>query len=349
MSTYESHSVLLSNSDSIATPTAQEQLNLDAMFKDLFYNCSRESGLVMVVKLMHCVANGTAVEWLRQCMTQRVIYNNLACFDLSISSVDAKRIDDVKFNTSATAPWGGSCLSEWAMQSDSHATNYVTESFQLLKRSGGVTLQTALLAGNCVRNAYHCALLSHRMDWVMCLLSEPALNQGWNLPSEQEPTPLFNALSRDQSLSSAVCEEMSLSIEPIMDDEAVNMSDKYGYTLLLFAVRRPIVSLLKNLLSRPELNMNPIRTVRSGMRSLLIAHQTSVIAAFDTVARRFSIVPLWIHEAVHNDCQITLPIPLCTIIYHYYRMPYPICECNPVIAAAAPNKHSPFYFCFPTQ
>ncbi len=336
----------VSDSDLIATPTAQEQLQLDAMFTDLFHNYSSQTALSMVVKLIHCIANGTAVEWLRQGVTRNTFYADLASFDLTNSNVDAKRIDRIRFDTTRTDGWGMSFLSHWAAQSDRHTPDLVSESFQLLKRSGGVTFQAASVSTKIHQNAYHFAIFSNRLDWVNCLLSEPTLNQGWNLPSQQQETPLLAALIRNESSS---CEEMGLRIVPIMDDAAINLNDKNGSTLLYLATQRAFVSVLTTLLSRPELNMNPMRTVRSAMRNLSSVHQTSIIDAFDTVARGFAIVPVLIHEAVHNGWKTTLPIPLCTIIYHYYRTPYPRCECETAIAAAAPNKHSPYCFCFPRE
>ncbi len=315
------------------------------MFKHLFCNYSSRSALSMVVSLIHCIANGTALEAIRQGVTQTAYYNTLASFDLTNSSVDAKRIEKIHFDATRTDGRGTSYLSHWSAQSDLHDPNVVTESFQLLKRSGGVTFQAACVKTKTWHNVYHCAMFSDRMDWVNCLLSEPALNQGWNLVSNQhQETPLLATLIRNQSPS---CEEMGVCIVPVMNDEAINTSNKYGHTLLYLAMCRPFVCLLETLLMRPGLNMNPVHKVRSAVDSFFPPNRKSIVDVFDAVARRFAVVPLLIQESVNSRWKITLPLPLCTIIYHYYRMPYPICECDPPIAAAAPNKHSPFCFCFP--
>ncbi len=339
-----------SHSDSIVTPTTQEQLKFDAMFKHLFSKYSSASALMMVVKLMHCIANGTAVEWLRQGVPQHTVYDNLKSFVLELSVVDAKRINEIHFDASGVDSWGEAYLSRWAMQSDRHTPQNVTESFQLLKRSGGVTLQAALVHTELCHTAYHCSLLSSRTDWVDCLLSEPALNDGWNIPCDQQQTPLLSALSSSSNQLIASRERNSLTIIPIMSDSAINAVDEYGNTALYLVIQRSLVLLLEALLMRPGLNMNPSRTVGSALgRFFSPVRRQPIVDVFNTVARRFAIVPSLIYESVYNGWQLTLPMPLCIIIYHYYRTPYPICECNPAIAAAEPNKHSPFCFCFPSE
>ncbi len=363
MSAAASHTIF--NSDSLATPTAQEQLLFDALFKHLFNKYSSDCSLVMVVKLVHCIANGTAVKWLRQgvpqlgilgihnskecfARVQHTVFDNLKNFVLEFSVVDAKRINEVHFDASGVDSWGVSCLSRWATQNDRHTTQHVTESFQLLKRSGGVTLQAALVYTKMTHNAYHCSLLSSRTDWVDCLLSEPTLNDGWSIPYDQKQTPLLSALSSNQLIASR--EKNSLSIMPVMSDSAINTIDEYGNTALYLAIRRPLILLLEALLMRPGLNMNPsVVTVRFALQHVLPVHRQSVVEVFNIVARRFAILPLLIHDAVYTGWQTILPIPLCTIIYQYYRTPYPRCECDPVVAAAEPNKHSPFFFCFPSK
>lgn len=318
--------------------TTEEQRKMN----DLFYyawTANRGCCLPYVIKLMQQVANGAVNRAIVQGIDKTAYFQTL----MTLPDDPHVNIDAVTFDATQPASEGSSLLYYWSTNGDLYSADQVRITFELLQRSGGVTLKTAL--SNCpgtLTNVYAMALNSDNPYWVNCLLNDSTLDSGWSVPTTRlNRTPLMYALD---FLRMAMNESVH-HILAVTSDDAINACDSYGTTALDQTITIGYPLILEALLLRPSLNMSP--SLRSATHLQSLSHCAAIISVFDKVAQVFDVVPLLIHNTLYTGFKITLPLPVCTIIYHYYRMPYPICECDPALLAAAPTKHSPFCFCFP--
>ncbi len=322
--------------------TMEDARRMNALF---YYVCSvnRDCGLRYIVKLMQQVASGAATRAILQGIDKRDYFITL----VTLLDDPHVNIDTVAFDATEPAFDGQSLLHHWVTNADSHSAYEVRTTFELLQRSSGVTLKTALSNGpHTHTNIYALAINSDHPYWVSCLLSDSTLDPGWSVATTRlNRTPLMHAMGHLREWM----KECGPRLVQMMNDDAINAYDCYGTTALVQSVAIGYVSILEALLLRSSLNMNPIPSLRTTIDLQSLKHSSATISVFDKVARVFAVVPSLIHNALYNGYDITLPLPICTIIYHYYRMPYPICECPPDLLAAAPTKHSPFCFCFPPQ
>ncbi len=222
----------------------------------------------------------------------------------------------------------------------------IAKVFQLLKQRNGVTLAAAIEPRELYGSAIHHAIYSQNPYHVSLLLSEPNLNEGWSTIDDIGRTPLHSALhsgSRNAPWTWVDC--LGPQIVAVMTDKALNKTSYFCAPLLWLAIRKKCFSILRCLLLRPALKLNTTRSVRN---AIFDDDRQTVISIFDEAARHFAPVVLTIRDAFYNSNFLNIDLPICTIIYHYYRIPYPRCECDPALAASAPTKHSPFWFCFPS-
>ncbi len=356
----------------IPLPTVEEQDILNELFWTLYYNSSISSSsqsLRSVIGLMQQIADGRAIRRIRvgfgfASPEQQEYLNGLEVdgferiarpFDTKLTDIDTSHI---RFNATGLNVYGCSCLFNWASTNDEDpvsATSFpspesvVAQTFQLLKRSGGVTLDLACTVPleQFNVNAFYMALRSSFPYWVQCLLSETSLDEGWSRLDTNNNTPLSAEISGLDN------EDIGPLVVRAMTDDAINEVNIKGKSLVWLAVASNRLSTLRTLLLRPALDLNPLPGdygLQDAVREkrLTDANRLQIGAVFDDVALVFSQIPFWIHDAVYYGYHLTLDLPVCMIIYHYYRMPYPNCQCDPKLAAAAPTKHSPFCFCVPS-
>ncbi len=320
--------------------TMEEARRMNALFYYV-WTASHLHGLETIVKLMQQVATGAANRAILQGINEMDYFIKL----VSIPDDPHVNIDAVTFDATQPAGDGLSLLHHWAVNADTHSAYQVRTTFELLQRSGGVTLAAALSdCQNTSPNTYARAINSKHPYWVNCLLSDSTLDEGWGVVTTHvKRTTLILAMAYLHP------KESIHRILQLTSDEAINAPDRYGNTALVQSITICYPSILEALLLRLSLNLNPTPSLRTDTHLQFLNHSSTIISVFDKVARVFDVVPSLIHDALYDGFEITLPLPVCTIIYHYYRMPYPICECPPALLAAAPTKHSPFCFCFPPQ
>ncbi len=348
---------------------------LNNLFWILYYNSSISSSphsLRSVLGLMQQIADGRAIRragfGFGSPEAQDEYLNGLAATSAQLTDIDTS---SVRFDATGLSPYGCPYLYYWASTADEDPIpttlfptpeSVVAQTFQLLKRSGGVTLDLACTVPTDQRreNVYYMALRSSFPYWVQCLQSDPSLHPGWSRLDEDDDTPLSAEIT-----SRCYNDQVGNLVVSTMTDDAINAINVEGESLVSLAVAYNRLCTLRTLLLRPELNLNSgdfslpkssgLSSENSGshlhdamrQKRLTDANRLQITAVFDDVALVFSQIPFWIHNAVYYGYHLTLDLPVCMIIYHYYRVPYPHCKCNPTLAAAAPTKHSPFRFCFP--
>ncbi len=344
----------------VAIPTVEEQAILNDLFWTLFKNSSDPSlphSLRSVIGLMQHIADGRIIRHLRAGLESSVDRDQyIKTLNRELTDMDTSHI---RFDATGLNNFASPCLFSWALTNDEETTatsfpdpeSVVRQTFQLLKRSGGVTLNLACMVPTDYvndANVYNMALRSSFPYWTQCLQREPSLDAGWSLFDIYHNTPLsfeISTLLYDDRVGHLVVSTMT--------DDALNKVNVDGKSLVWLAVAYNRVRTLRALLLRPALNLNhkPGNFALYNaicQRRLTIENRLEITAVFDEAAQHFAPIILTIRDAFYSSYHLTLDLPVCTIIYHYYRIPYPRCECNPKLAASAPLKHSPYCFCFPS-
>ncbi len=292
--------------------------------------------ILKFIALAHRVADGTLVDYLRlHPGGERDVFNFLPTTrDQDISHVAFDASKDVIDDTNETIV---SALYCWAFLPEGTSKDIMNTMFDLLQRSGGVSLHGAvqMSGGN---NAYAMALVSREPFWADRLLARPELNPGWNVPcnstisGEANPiVPLLFGLNR-----SLLPDATMAQIVPRTNDDSINSYipvSSFRLTALNYAIisyPQPISypETLYALLLRPHLDMNPPKSHQSVRESihgtLTLNQQMAVAQVFDRAQLAFASLPAIINDILYNTYALELSLPLCNIIAQYYRMPYPI-------------------------
>ncbi len=246
------------------------------------------------------------------------------------STTNASKQLTARFNAAGFNRHGHSFLRLWQSHTrEDDSEQDVKDSFQLIKRNGGVTLAHALSFPNGSGrfnsvNFYGFVLTSGNEFALDTILSEPELRPGWNVvcTTKCRSTPLIYALSISFGDSNAT------RIVHVSDDETINAVDANFKSALFYAVVNQHLEALYALLCRPSLDMNPLFSVRHAMDKLnsvgqLESVEDEIIDVFDQAAAVFAGVPYMIRDSVYAFTGIRIPLSLCDIVAQYYRMPYP--------------------------
>ncbi len=305
------------------------------MFRRLFL----EKNAGLIVTMIHAIAHDHFRSYddsdagLQRALDTSFVIGKYKNCDFSSS------LAKISFDASQRDAYGFSCLQYWSCMSASPPL--IGQVFQFLKQNGGVTLAAIRGSPKLYSSAVHHAANFTTPHHASHLLSEPALDETWSTIDSSYRTPLNIALwYSNRQAEWAWADRLGPQMVAVMTDDALNMVPNNYQTVLWLAIRNKCFSTLQSLLLRPGLIVN-------ARDAVLYDDRPTVIAIFDKAAQHFAPAVLIIRDAFYSSYHLTLDLPVCTIIYHYYRVPYPRCECNPKLAASAPLKHSPYCFCFP--
>ncbi len=228
-------------------------------------------------------------------------------------------------------------LRQWALWADPEqgvtTDAEVEQSFEFIRRNGGVTFDAAMTfpvdsLGHHYNNAYYMIANSAWAWAIQRFVDDPILAPGFNI-TETPPhfvggknlTPLVRSITQGKAAT-------ALQILSVTNDTTLNHVDANGKSALFYAVDRAQLNVIFALLCRPGLDMNnsspSVYSAINHMNHMNASKRQSIIAVFDRAAALFAGVPHLIHETVYHDSCTTLPLPICDIIFNYYRMPYPI-------------------------
>ncbi len=164
---------------------------------------------------------------------------------------------------------------------------------------------------------------SSRSGAVQQFIDDPVLAPGFSTAftnDDQNRTPFAHSLARGT-------EATAIQILSVTNDEALNRLDLAGQSALWYAIYREHLDVLQALLRRPNLDMNNCsESIYRDFDHVESFGQQRIMYVFDQAAALFADVPHLIHETVYGQSRTTLPLPICDIIFNYYRKPYPIKE-----------------------
>ncbi len=241
---------------------------------------------------------------------------NLEGIDISSVTFDAARPFDRRYTF----------LRQWVLWSDRAFNEFeVKQSFQFIQRNGGATVAAAMalpvdIYGVVLYNAYSLIAQSWCSSAVRQFIEDPVLAPGFNSFTNEDTdrSPLIHSAAQGQ-------ESTAGQILSVANDDTLNYLDETGKSALWYAIYRARFNLLYELLRRPALDMNNCSTsIYRALDHMEPCNQQRIMHLFDQAAALFAHVPHLIHETVYRDSYTSLPLPICDIIFNYYRMPYPI-------------------------
>ncbi len=351
----------------LAPQSSTERAIASRMFRNLF----TKGALSVVLILCHRIADGTLQ---RFCSDPNFSTWSLHAQIESVTGnekCDQPDISQVSFDEEKDELNGFSCLWHWSRPSLFMDESHIQAMFQLLKRSGGVTLAAALAIpeGQCF-NVYGNVASRTCQHYIDCVLAEPLLDSGWNITGystwghPHRISPLLQYLVSLKA-SDATCAK----IVERTDDETINLSDDPDQRNPLFcAVHYGFLETLRALALRPSLDMNPKLSIyancycksaipTSPLESPLLETPSSVSTSpspdietsvptrettihghpvhqvFAEMQRVYDILPTLINDAIFDCYGVTLGQPVCCIVAQYYRMPYPIFSVSQTVSS----------------
>ncbi len=231
-------------------------------------------------------------------------------------------LQKVKFDINTTMPskyW----LLLWAQTTELVSKQDVTRAFEFLQSSGAVSLSAATIPNPRDPRAegfFEYVLDHEETYWLDNVLGEPCLTPGWSIVNSEGQTPVHHLMWNQFTVE---CDEKCARVVDVMADNAINQSDRRGWTLLTLCLRKHLLLTLRKLLQRPSLKMNPSVTVRTRI-SFPSKRYVEIDRVFLEVASIFAIVSKLVQNSFHDGYSLTLDLPVAQIIADYYRLPFPV-------------------------
>ncbi len=212
----------------------------------------------------------------------------------------------------------------WAQTTELASKEDVTRAFEFLKRSGAVLLSAATIPNPRDPRAegFFESVLDHEETyWLDNVLSEPCLTPGWSIVNTEGQTPVYHVMLNHFDVK---CDEKCARVVDVMTDNAINQSDRRGWTLLNLCMGKHNLLTLRKLLLRPSLNMNSRPNTIKFPIAFTSERYREIESVFREVASIFSTVPKLVQDSFHDRFALTLDLPVAQIIADYYRLPFPV-------------------------